>query len=146
MQTSSPGSSTIATGKACHRRAISTQALAFGCADVGRVDHRRRRFLSRFSAIARTRSKASRVTDWSFSSSDDQAAAIVRRDDFRRPEMLRGERCDLPDAGRADQHDEREVGINCRIRRAGIASIHRRSEHGHLRGRSENLVLARRSR
>ena len=65
----------------------------------------------------------------------DQAAAMVRRDHLGRQEMLR-RKGRLARAGRADQHDQREIGD------FDVEFVGRRSsrEHRHLRRRAERLV------
>ena len=106
MQMSTPGSSTIATGRACHRRAISIQPLRSAARTLVASITASCRCFSRLPAMARTRSNASAVTLWSVSSSDTRRAAIVGGDHLRRQKML-GREGRFARAGGADQHDQR---------------------------------------
>ena len=103
------------------RRASSTRPLrVLGAARWSRRSTVSRRCFSRFSAMSCTRSKASAVAAWSFSSSatqprqqSDEMTSVGRK-------CLRGEGR-LARAGRADQHDEREVGDRSDLHRVKTA-------------------------
>ena len=131
---SMPGSSTIATGRACHRRANSIQPLRSAGADVGRVDDGQRRFLSRLPAMSRTRSNASPVTLWSVSLSEIRRATMVGGDHLGRQKMLapRKSICPIRWLRSARQARNPESRWICRACSPG--------KYRHLRRRPEGLI------
>ena len=89
----------------------------------------------RLAATRWSSSKASGVTDWSFSSSRDDGPEEVGREDLGRLEVPAGER-GLARPGRPDQNDEGQLGDGDRhgLRRP-------ESKHAHLRRRPDRRVL-----
>ena len=108
------------------------------CAPPAARSSRRRRSAGRrpaaCAAMKCSTSKASSVAAWSFSSSRDEAAAEVGREDLGRLEVLAREGR-LAGARRADQHDERQ------LRNRAIRSMLSLLEDRHLRRRARARIV-----
>ena len=97
---------------------------------VGGVDHRQLARASRFAAMKCSTSKASLVAAWSFSSSETRPRQKSEDRTSVGLKVLPRE-VDLPRAGGADQHHQRELGNR---------DLHRR-EDPHLRRRPDSAIL-----